>query len=380
MQIENPYRPGSGISPPYFAGRDREVTLFKKKLNSGMNADFIQNMAIVGGWGSGKTSLLLQFKEIAKAVNCPVLPVQLYSVTDTKDFVELFVNSASFVISPSQWGKFSRTVSSIGINVLGSGVQIERKSPYFEPQTAFQHSLKNIWNNSDAPLILVMIDDVQLIAKREQTLEILRNVFTWTTNESYKFMLVVSGTMDLFEKFQEAHSPLTRFFEPMILNPLSDDEVRAAVLKPLENTLVSFSEEVIEQIINLSGGNPFYVQLLASHGFDHARNNRVDPEAFKLAFISAINDISVRMFNKLFKSVSPTERKVLRIIYGSGPPLRWSEIIKKSTGIKRNTVKPAIRRLLKAGLIKQIEDKEQEKYYTLIDKLFKEYLKIRFGG
>lgn len=75
--MNNPFRPGSGIFPPYFAGREREIGIFKHKLSSGIKSDFVQHMAIVSGWGSGKTSLLLKFKEISKEVNCPVLPIQL---------------------------------------------------------------------------------------------------------------------------------------------------------------------------------------------------------------------------------------------------------------------------------------------------------------
>jgi len=375
----NPFKPGSGIFPPYFAGRQREIEIFKKKLDSAIQNNFVQHMAILSGWGSGKTSLLIKFKEIAKEQNCSILPIQLYSIVEPRDFVELFVNSASFVVPPSNWQRFAEKISSFGISIMGSGIGLEQKSPYFEPQTAFQHSLKNIWKNSDASLIVVMVDDIQLITEREQTLEILRNVFTWSTNEGYKFMLLVAGTPDLFEKFQEAHAPLTRFFEPLILDPLSDEEIREAILKPLKDTKISFSSNIVEQIITLSEGNPFYVQLLSSHSFDHARDNKVSENEFKLAFISAINDISVRMFSKLFKSASPTEREILAIIYKSDLPLKWMEIVKKSKemNIKESTAKPAIRRLLKAELIKQIEEGEYEDYYTLRDRLFREYLRTK---
>ncbi|PKP58105.1 MAG: hypothetical protein CVT89_03380 [Candidatus Altiarchaeales archaeon HGW-Altiarchaeales-2] len=379
MTNTNPFRPGSGISPPYFAGRNREIDIFRKKLDKSMNDDFIQHMAIVSGWGSGKTSLLLKFKEIARGINCPVLPVQLYSVMDTKDFVELFVNSASFVVPPSKWKKFSSAVSSLGINVMGTGVQVVKQASFFEPQTAFCHSLKNIWNNSHTQLIPVMIDDIQLITKKEQTLEILRNVFTWAANEGYKFMLVVSGTLDLFERFQEAHSPLTRFFEPLILNPLSSDEIRDAVLKPLENTSISFSDDVVEQIITLSEGNPSYIQLLASHAFEHARNNIVNLDDFKLSLISAINDVSARMFDNMFNKLCMNEKNVLRILYESEVPMRWGEVLEmaENSGIKRASARTSLKRLIDNELLKSVKPQKYEKQYTLRDVLFKEYLSAK---
>ena len=90
MKPKNPFRPGSGIFPPYFAGRKKEEDIFKKKLDSAINSNFIQHVAIIGGWGIGKTSLLLKFKEIAKDSNCQILPIQLYSMTEPRNFVELF--------------------------------------------------------------------------------------------------------------------------------------------------------------------------------------------------------------------------------------------------------------------------------------------------
>lgn len=61
-------------------------------------------------------------------------------------------------------------------------------------------------------------------------------------------------------------------------------------------------------------------------------------------------------------------------------PLQWSEIIRKSAGVKKGTAKSAIRRLSGAELIKQIEDGGYEGCYTLRDRLFKEHPRARFSG
>ncbi len=380
--MENPFRPGSGVLPPYFAGRNQEIDVFKKKMSNGINGGFIQHMAILSSWGSGKTSLLLKFKEIAKDMKCPVLPIQLYSIPEARNFVELFVNSASFVVPPSNWQRFTNSISGFGISIIGSGIQVQRQAGYFEPQTAFQQSLKTIWENSDSRLIVVMIDDVQLIAEREQTLEILRNAFTWASNAGYRFMVVVAGTPDVFEKFQQAHAPLTRFFEPMILKPLSDKECKEAVSEPLKNTSVSFSDDVIDRIAALSEGNPFYVQLLASHAFEHARENGVGVEEFKLAFVSAINDVSVRMFDNMLAGSSPIEKKVLAAMHESGLPLKWGEMLKlaEGAGIKKTSARTAVKRLVDGGLLRQITEGEHEGCYIFRDGLFREYIGAKTRG
>ena len=53
----NPFKPGSCLYPPYFAGRTREIEIFQKKLTQTVEGTPM-HMAIIGDWATGKTSLL----------------------------------------------------------------------------------------------------------------------------------------------------------------------------------------------------------------------------------------------------------------------------------------------------------------------------------
>ena len=57
----NPFRPGSGLFPSHFAGREEEVNVFERKLQSTRNGVQI-HIAVRGEWGIGKTSLLTKFE------------------------------------------------------------------------------------------------------------------------------------------------------------------------------------------------------------------------------------------------------------------------------------------------------------------------------
>jgi hypothetical protein len=53
--IENPYRPGAGHTPPFFAGQSKEQEYFRRLLRQNFATE---NILITGLRGMGKTTLL----------------------------------------------------------------------------------------------------------------------------------------------------------------------------------------------------------------------------------------------------------------------------------------------------------------------------------
>jgi len=71
---------------------------------------------------------------------------------------------------------------------------------------------------------------------------------------------VVAGAPSLFAEVRAAHEPLVRFFEPLTVGPLNPEAARDAVVEPLVATGVEFDPEVVRDIVELSGGRPYYLQ------------------------------------------------------------------------------------------------------------------------
>ena len=61
-KLDNPFRPGNGIMPPYLAGREDEILWFENSLDSALSLP--QNLIISGIRGTGKTVLLRKFEAI----------------------------------------------------------------------------------------------------------------------------------------------------------------------------------------------------------------------------------------------------------------------------------------------------------------------------
>lgn len=64
MPGRNPYRPGVGTQPRYFAGRERELRRFRSAL--GGAPEIPANVRLTGLRGVGKTVLLSRFSEVAR--------------------------------------------------------------------------------------------------------------------------------------------------------------------------------------------------------------------------------------------------------------------------------------------------------------------------
>ncbi|PIV67896.1 MAG: hypothetical protein COS08_07885 [Euryarchaeota archaeon CG01_land_8_20_14_3_00_38_12] len=356
----NPFRPGSGLFPPYFAGRDEQIKTFEKKLKSTVT-NTPMHMAVIGGWGIGKSSLLTKFESIASENDCFVIST-IASVEDTPTFVSNLLRRLKTDIE-TQKTKFKELVLSLGLLKL----KFESAG---EAQLSLEEALRKIWNKANKP-ILVTIDDLDLIKDFKGSMLLLRNTAMHLTKKNCKVMFVVAGTNALFDKMYEVHEPLIRFFEPTILDNLNEQESIKAVKIPLENVGMDYEKDVVEEIAAVSEGHPYYIQEISNHVFEGSEK-KFDCEAFRKGFGKAFSDISRDIFSRKFESISPIEKKILSALTGS-KPLPFSEILNKSK-IKKGSLSPCLARLKEKGIIKQ-ENKE----YFIESKLFGQYIKERLS-
>ena len=350
----NPFRPGSGLFPPYFAGREKEIGVFKRKLRSTYNGTPM-HMAVIGGWGIGKTSLLTKFERMAE--KCFVSSL-IASNEDTPTFI-------------------SNLLMRIGTDVEAERIKLKefevslgflkfKFSSAGEAQISLEDCLRKIHDKVKKP-ILITIDDLDLIKDFKTTMLLLRNTAMQLTKKGCRVMFVVSGSPALFDKMYDVHEPLIRFFEPIILNKLAKKECIEAIKIPLDKLGVNYNEKVVEKIASISDGYPYYLQEISDHVFEES-NGEFGEKAFKKGFSRAFSDISRDIFDKKFERVSPMEKKAL-LALSKSRPLSLSEIL-KSTKIRKSSLSASLSRLKEKGLIKQ-----KEKKYFIESKLFAQYVK-----
>ena len=87
MEKRIPYSAEHPVAPENFAGRAEQIKEFERFLDSTINENS-KNVAVLGEWGIGKTSLLRMFKHIAEQNNCTGTIIELGEATDS--FLTLF--------------------------------------------------------------------------------------------------------------------------------------------------------------------------------------------------------------------------------------------------------------------------------------------------
>ncbi|MFQ6136701.1 MAG: AAA family ATPase [Candidatus Hydrothermarchaeales archaeon] len=357
----NPFKPGSGLYPPYFAGREKEISIFERKLESTVDGAPM-HMAIIGGWGIGKTSLLNTLEKLAVQKNC--LPASMIAYPEeTTSFVSTLIRQISSEIKAERWLKSLKEIEfSLGV------VKLTFSSPG-EAQISLREFLENVWVKikDKKRAILITIDDLDLVVDFKGTMLLLRNTSMELTKRGCKVMFVISGTQALFERMYQAHEPLIRFFEPAILDRLTSVESQDAIRKPLENVGMSYGMKVVKHIGEISQGHPYYIQEISNHVFEKAEE-KFDDIAFQKGFAEAFSDISRDIFIKRAESGSPTEKKILRIL-ASNKPLRFSEVLALSK-LSKSTASSSLSRLKDKELISQ-KDKE----YLIEDRLFAQFIR-----
>ncbi|ODS41548.1 MAG: hypothetical protein A7315_05750 [Candidatus Altiarchaeales archaeon WOR_SM1_79] len=379
----NPFTPGSGLYPPYFAGRKREEDIFKKNIKQTI-AGTPMHMSIIGDWASGKTSLLKKFKETAEGEKCFVCKI----VSPNTDSIAVFVNTISKSIADEIKLKegmpfFKRVKSKVdkltGIQAFGFGASIQ-KEDNLTPQFDLRIGLRTVWNElkEDYKGIVLFIDDLDTITesktKRKQIILTLRNALMESIDDGVKVMCVVTGA-NLFEQFEVAHGPLVRFFEPLILGNLNDNEARDAILIPLESSGIKFDPDVIKRIIETTQGQPYYIQEFCYHLFENAINDKVTTAVYDASYDSIMHDIAAKVWNQKTRQLGDTNSKILHIIStGRNTTSQIEKHAGGNFGISAGAVRTALSRMQRENKVK----KNGRGVYIMEDALFREYLKTIF--
>ncbi len=282
----NPFRPGNGQQPLYLAGRTSEQQDFARMLNQ---RPVSQNLVLTGLRGVGKTVLLNELKPIAQKANW------LWAGNDLSETASLtgeriarrIIADLSSLLGPL----LTQTVSSEGtIGFLKSSKAQRRPLSFDDLWAAYERTGGLVEDKLKAVIdivastigqtelrgIIFAYDEAQNLSDHKATnefpLSLLLDVFSYFQRKTYKcnLMLVLSGLPTLLPKLNEARTYTERMFHIMRLQRLDDDAARQAILRPIEiaKSELKFPNRVIEEIIGMSGGYPYFIQFICKEVFD----------------------------------------------------------------------------------------------------------------
>ncbi len=370
----NPFRKRTGILPSYFTGREKELNELQEIYNSTKHG-VPGHLILYGPKGIGKTSLLLKFQKEISNLN-DVYPVRIPLMEGNfEDIYTLIIEKCSDTLNINI-SHFWEKINSLGINIpLIGGISFSREIPKTSPAVAFEKILNVIYEelDSDNPVLILLFDDLQRIMGNDETmkiLSILQNALVELNLQGKNIMFVATGSEDIFYKIQDKLDSAVRIFEPYLIEPLSCKEVYEAINVPTKKQNITFEEDVLKEICELSNGIPYYMQILAYNCFEEVNeDNKVTMDEFKKASIHSLNILARREFKLLFNKSSTEERKILCLMAESDETVLSYSYIKDNANLNSE---PSA--LLKSLINKNMVIKPSRGKYKLKNNLFKLYL------
>jgi hypothetical protein len=374
IEFRNPFRPGAGFLPPYLAGRQSEIDYFRKV--SLQQQPVMTNLIISGLRGVGKTVLLDTLKPIALENGW------IWAGTDMSESAS--VNESNFAIRLI-------TDLSAALSHLELG-EVEITSPGFKPTSIsvkryldfdylfyiysstpglesdkLKNVLKTIWElcKGHATGIVIAYDEAQNLKDRSDNdqypLSIMLEITQYVQRMELPFLLILTGLPTLFSNLVDSRTYAERMFHQMILKRLDPEQSREAITKPIEmdNCPVHLDNEYIDNIVEYSGGYPYFIQYICKEIYDSAIQTFAVGDSSKIiSFDSIIRKLDADFYQGRWNKATDKQRNLLNVISllenaEKEFSLKDIEAAMKTSGnsVSTSAINTMLKSLTEAGLI-----------------------------
>lgn len=297
-EFKNPYDFSNPVlDEELFIGRTNELKEIDYYLENAKKSKRPINIAILGPRASGKTSLLNITEIKAKKKDFCTIRIDLDegdAKTQLGFFFKLFDGILSSVCEKGAFGGLKGETYDAYLDMVNA-YEIPKDKlfcPFLFPlqyakamnkrnynvslsDNSFKRDLDLIHKTISCPMI-ILFDEGNILAKSRILLEKIRNIFMNIPG----YMLVFTGTSDLFPVMNEIFSPIVRQFKKINVGEFDDnEECENCIEKPLEKAGLNLyqiynliPEESKKEIIDLSGKRPYEIQLISHFLFKRVQS------------------------------------------------------------------------------------------------------------
>lgn len=377
----NPFNPYFPAHDALFANRKLEQAMFARALRASTQSSLpgAWNVAVVGPWGIGKTSLLRRFAWMASQHEPPVGVVTLTATTALGSF-DGFVHSLlarlkQDLLSNIRLGErfleeFARWEPHLRLGPVSVARRASEKADLVHVDVLYSE-LSRLWQHyvrDRLAAIFIFIDDANnLLAIDPKFLLSLRAVFQDLQGKDMVYPLVITGQEDMFEATRDVSEPVTRFFERLPIRPFSLDDTREAIVEPLQAVghALRVGEDAIREIYDQTLGHPYFVAFVMRELVDRAELleiRTIDEEFVRGQWAAVYERLGMEKFEAEWNYATDAERELLALVADERPLSTYG----------RSASTLAARLVQKGLLIKEGRGK-----YRLYHPLFAAYVKRR---
>lgn len=361
-RLANPFRPGNGVAPPYLAGRDSLLGAFVSFLEEN---PLHPNWTLTGLRGTGKTVLLAEFAARAERAGWVTLQRELgdrhrddawlaEAVDEDCDALARRVSMRAGVSQALEEGvrQFRPrriTVGDVGFEPAYAG---RSSSPADQMRTSLT-VLDETIVDAERPGALLLYDEGHLLAddrSRERfPLSGLLAALAAIQRDAPRVRIILSGLPTLSLNLKRARTYAERMFRHVVVGNLERGDAWDALGIPLAGSGRSFATSLIGEIVETTGGYPYFLQFVGAYLCRSVGTADVSPDDFHAVEPALLHELDLAFFEDRFEGASPTEQRVLESMARESGQIRLTRLRPRLADVA--SVDLIVRRLVERGLI-----------------------------
>ena len=245
------FKPGTGVVPPYLAGRKEEQAYFQDCVDDLKDREPpSRDLILYGPRGNGKTALLSYLRTRTLQKETSKLDILWVTPNEMGTLAELIDRLTEDHQALRK--RFKSAEFSAGVGPFQAKTEMDWSPTAATIRKLLQERSRN------KPFILI-IDEAHRL--KPAVAESLLNASQSARSTGSPFLLVLAGTPNLRATLGKANASFWERNKKLPLGRLSPEEAGQALVMPLQKAGISFAPGVIEYIVEQTHCYPFFTQV-----------------------------------------------------------------------------------------------------------------------
>lgn len=365
----NPYRPGAGLMPTYLAGRDEDIQNVEEMFNA-LTLNIPTPSVIFSGLrGVGKTVLINRLQNIAeeKEIFCRHIEVE-----ERKDFISQIAACAqAFLRKISSKEKFKHliqkpldAIKSLIVsfdpndNTFSLSLQdreLYKSNSLTQSLTEVFVSVGEIAYKTETP-ICFFVDEIQYMKQSE--LGSLIAALHRTNQLGYPIMIVGAGLPKIYKMLSEEKSYSERLFLYKEIDSLTYEQSCNAIEEPLKKFGVTYTEEALKRIVDITKGYPFFIQQMCQVVYKNTNEKVINERHVEECVGEFFATLDTGFFKVRYERCAESDKKFIFAMVKCGELPCTISNVAKNLHKNVNSISTTRAQLVSKGIIYPVRYKE----------------------
>ena len=274
MKKASPYTPGAGTMPPYLAGREQILATAQGSLESAI-AGYMQKPVIYYGLrGVGKTVLLNAIEDMAYDLD---ILYEHIEISDRKSFLTQITTASNKILHRLSFIEAAKAAAKKSFEFFHAfqmtyspndqtfTMGLDSSTPYIT-SNVLSEDLTDLFlgigrtAKKANKVVCFFIDEIQYMKNDE--LDAMIQSLHRVNQKGYPIIMYGAGLPKVVSLLSKIKSYAERLFDYEYVDSLTAEDAKRAITEPAQRLGISYKEDAIKAIIQLTKGYPYFIQEL----------------------------------------------------------------------------------------------------------------------